>query len=118
MTSAKVDSVDTLEITPQDARNRLQEQGKAVLIDVREPEEFALARIDGALLIPMQSIPAELQKLEAFSDDSDLLILCHHGVRSLQVASWLRGHGIENCYSITGGIERWSREVDDSLPRY
>jgi rhodanese-related sulfurtransferase len=66
----------------------------------------------------MQSIPAELQRLEGLADDATLLILCHHGVRSLQVASWLRAHGIENCYSISGGIDRWSLEVDPSIPRY
>jgi rhodanese-related sulfurtransferase len=66
----------------------------------------------------MQSIPAEFQTLEGLSDHANLLILCHHGVRSLQVASWLRAHGIENCYSIAGGIDRWSLEVDGSIPRY
>jgi len=97
---------------------RLQQPASAVLIDVREPEEFALSHIDGARLIPMQSVPTELQTLEALSDETSLLILCHHGVRSLQVASWLRGHGIENCSSIAGGIDRWSREIDPSIPRY
>lgn len=96
----------------------MQQPGQAVLIDVREPEEFSLSRIDGARLIPMQYIPAELQKLEALADNATLLILCHHGVRSLQVASWLRTNGIENCYSISGGIDRWSREVDSSIPQY
>jgi rhodanese-related sulfurtransferase len=109
--------VETLELSPQDAKARL-ENGNAVLIDVREPEEFALSRVDGARLIPMQSIPADLQTLDAMADDSTLLILCHHGVRSLQVASWLRARGIENCYSVVGGIDRWSREVDASVPRY
>ncbi len=88
------------------------------MIDVREPEEFALARIDGAMLIPMQSIPAELQKIEALADEQDILLLCHHGVRSLQVANWLRAHGLENVYSVAGGIDRWSREVNADIPRY
>ncbi len=88
------------------------------MIDVREPEEFALARIEGAQLIPMQSIPAELQELEGLADDHDLLLLCHHGVRSLQVVSWLRAHGVENCFSVLGGIDRWSREIDPEVPRY
>ncbi|HZS56251.1 MAG TPA: rhodanese-like domain-containing protein [Bryobacteraceae bacterium] len=109
--------METLELSPQDAKARL-DNGNAVLIDVREPEEFALSRLDGAHLIPMQSIPADLQKLEAMADHSTLLILCHHGVRSLQVASWLRAQGIENCYSVVGGIDRWSRELDATIPRY
>ena len=107
-----------LEITPQHAAERLSQTKDAALIDVREPEEFLAARIEGAVLIPMQSIPAALQKLEGIADAQDLLILCHHGVRSLQVVSWLRAQGLENCFSVAGGIDRWSRELDPSVPRY
>ncbi len=96
----------------------MAENSKAVLLDVREPQEFALAHIEGSLLLPMQSVPAELQKLEAMADDGELLVLCHHGVRSLQVAAWLQSHGILNTVSITGGIDRWSLEIDPSVPRY
>ncbi len=106
------------EITPQAAKEQLNSSKQATLIDVREPVEFALARIEGAELIPMGSIPAELQKLEGLSDSGDLLILCHHGVRSLQVTMWLRARGIENCFSVAGGIDRWSSEVDPAIPRY
>jgi rhodanese-related sulfurtransferase len=106
------------EVTPQVAQERLTDRKQAALIDVREPEEFALARIEGAVLIPMGSVPAELQKLEGLADSADLLILCHHGVRSMQVTMWLRARGIENCYSVAGGIDRWSWEVDANVPRY
>lgn len=108
---------ESLEIGPQEA-SRLAKTEEAILIDVREPEEYAIAHIDGARLIPMQTIPAELQKLEGLADEATLLILCHHGVRSLQVAAWLRERGIENCASITGGIDRWSQEIDPTVPRY
>ena len=108
---------ETLEIRPQDAQRRLN-SGVATLIDVREPEEFALARIDGGRLISMQEIPAELQKLEALAAESELLLICHHGVRSLQAVQWLRVHGLENCFSVAGGIDRWSREIDPSVPVY
>jgi rhodanese-related sulfurtransferase len=106
------------EVTPHAAKEQLTISKQATLIDVREPVEFALARIEGSELIPMGSIPAELQKLEGLADSGDLLILCHHGVRSLQVTMWLRARGIENCYSIAGGIDRWSREVDPTVTRY
>lgn len=109
---------ETLEITPQDARSRLESGRGDILIDVREPEEFGFSRIEGALLIPMQSVPAELQTLDGLADDHDLLVLCHHGVRSLQVVSWLRANGVENCFSVVGGIDRWSREIDAKVPRY
>lgn len=107
-----------LEITPQDLQSKLEGNEPVAVIDVREPDEFALARLSGSKLIPMGTIPAELQKLEALSDDKSLAILCHHGVRSLNVAMWLRQHGIENCFSVSGGIDRWSREIDASIPLY
>jgi rhodanese-related sulfurtransferase len=108
---------DSLELTPQEA-SRLAKAGEGILIDVREPEEFAIARIDGARLVPMQSVPGELQKLEALADEAPLLVLCHHGVRSLQVVAWLRNQGLENSYSVAGGIDRWSRELDPAIPQY
>ena len=106
------------EVTPQAAKEKLTDRKQATLIDVREPVEFALAAIDGAELIPMGSVPAELQKLEGLADSGDLLILCHHGVRSMQVTMWLRARGIDNCYSVAGGIDRWSWDVDPNVPRY
>lgn len=106
------------EITPLEAQSLLKKDSEAILIDVREPEEFALAHVEDSQLLPMQTIPAELQKLEQMADENTLLVLCHHGVRSLQVVAWLRQQGIEDCYSVAGGIDRWSREVDESVPRY
>jgi rhodanese-related sulfurtransferase len=107
-----------LEITIAAAKAKLDTEPKTILLDVREPHEYQLAHIDGSLLIPMNSIPAELQKLEALADDADILVLCHHGVRSLQVAAWLQARGIENAASIRGGIDRWSMEIDPAIPRY
>lgn len=106
-----------LEIDPQEAQRRLN-SGAAILIDVREPEEYAMARIDGARLIPMQELPAEIKKLDSLANETELLLLCHHGVRSLQAAQWLRQQGLENCLSVTGGIDRWSCEIDSKIPRY
>lgn len=109
---------DALEITPQDVAARLTKEQPPVLIDVREPQEFALCRIEGSQLVPMNTVPAELQRLESLADGGDIVALCHHGVRSLQVVYWLRQQGLENCFSMSGGIDRWSLEVDPSLPRY
>ncbi len=108
---------EPLELTLEEAARRVR-ANEAAVIDVREPEEYAIAHLDGARLIPMQSVPSELQKLDELADQCTLLVLCHHGVRSLQVASWLRERGIENAYSVAGGIDRWSREIDPSVPRY
>ena len=107
-----------LEITPQEVHGRLQAGEKLALIDVREPGEFQLARIEGAELIPMRTVPAELSRLDALAEESALIVFCHHGVRSLNVVHWLREQGIETCQSIAGGIDRWSLEIDPGVPRY
>lgn len=111
-------TTEQMEIEPSEAQNLLQNQSGAIVLDVREPEEFAVTRLNDSTLIPMQTIPAQLQKIETIADEKTLLVLCHHGVRSLQVVAWLRQQGIENCYSVAGGIDRWSRELDPSVPRY
>jgi rhodanese-related sulfurtransferase len=107
-----------LEITPQEVASRLKSDKPPRLLDVREPQEFALCRIDGSALVPMNTVPAELQHLESLADDADLITICHHGVRSLQVVYWLRQQGLENCFSMAGGIDRWSTDIDSSVPRY
>jgi rhodanese-related sulfurtransferase len=106
----------TLEVTPQEVKQRL-DAGRAIrLIDVREPFEHQQARIDGADLIPMRTVPAHLADLQ--TEDRELVVLCHHGVRSLQVVHWLREHGVPLCHSMSGGIDRWSLEIEPSVPRY
>ena len=104
------------EITPDEVKRRL-DGGEAIrMIDVREPAEFAISKIEGGKLIPMRSIPQYLQELD---DEGGLLVIfCHHGVRSLSVVDWLRRQGVENCQSMAGGIDRWSTEIDPSVPRY
>jgi rhodanese-related sulfurtransferase len=106
------------ETTPQDIQQRLTAGEKLFLIDVREPSEFALARIEGAELIPMRTVPAELSRLDGQADEGALIVYCHHGVRSLNVVNWLRQQGVEACQSMAGGIDRWSIEIDPSVPRY
>ena len=112
------DAALLLETTPQDIQRRLAVGEKLLLIDVREPVEFQIARIPGAELIPMHTVPAQLQHLEAAADDATLIVYCHHGVRSLNVVNWLREQGISGCQSMAGGIDRWSLQIDPSVPRY
>ena len=107
-----------MEITPQEVTLRLKAGETLHLIDVREPHEYALARIEGSELIPMRTIPASLQQLEARADDAPLIVYCHHGVRSLNVVNWLREQGIADCQSMSGGIDAWSLMVDSAVPRY
>ena len=103
------------EITAQNATSLLRD-GKAKLIDVREPWEYATAKIDGSLLMPMGDVPSRAH--QELDPDERLLILCHHGVRSLSVTNWLRQQGFDASQSIAGGIDAWSREVDHAVPRY
>jgi rhodanese-related sulfurtransferase len=107
-----------LETGPQDIQRRIDAGEPLVLIDVREPEEFAITRIEGATLIPMRTIPGNLQQLEGKADEATLIVFCHHGVRSMNVVSWLRQQGVDACQSMAGGIDAWSSLVDPSVPRY
>lgn len=107
-----------LDISPQELKQRMDGGQCVHLVDVREPQEYELARLEGAELIPMRNVPAALTRLEAAADEVPLVVLCHHGVRSLNVVVWLRQQGLEECQSLAGGIDRWSLEIDSSIPRY
>jgi rhodanese-related sulfurtransferase len=106
-----------LEITACEVRSMLQRGDDLHLLDCREPQEHRVASIEGAQLVPMGEIPGRLQELEAHADRT-VVVVCHHGVRSLQVARYLREQGFEDARSMTGGIDAWSREVDPTVPRY
>jgi rhodanese-related sulfurtransferase len=104
-----------LQITPKEVQERLERGEKLVLVDVREQWEYELCRIAGAKLIPLKTLPANVAALE---EAEEVICYCHHGMRSLDAAAWLRGQEIAGAKSLAGGIERWSREVDVSVPRY
>ena len=103
------------QVTVQELKQRRDSGESLCLIDVREPWENAQCRIEGAVLIPMGSIPSMLQKLDT---DEPVICYCHHGMRSLDVANWLRQQGISTAKSLAGGIDRWSLEIDPRVPRY
>jgi rhodanese-related sulfurtransferase len=105
-----------IEIDPSEVKRRLDAGESVRMVDVREPFERRQAHLAEAELIPMRRVP---QSLEALRTGSGRLVLfCHHGMRSLQVAQWLRGQGLEDCLSMAGGIDRWSIEIDPAIPRY
>lgn len=106
-----------LEITPIEVKARLDRGLVVRLIDVREPAEHDICRIEGARLIPMRSIPDHLNELDD-EEETDTIVFCHHGVRSLSVVDWLRAQGVANCQSMAGGIDLWSLLVDPTVPRY
>jgi rhodanese-related sulfurtransferase len=107
--------MNDLEIMPREVKQRLDKGERMLLVDVREPHEYALCHIEGAVLIPMGSIPANLQKLDV---DEEVICFCHHGMRSMDVANWLRAQGVRSAKSMSGGIDRWSTEIDPKVPRY
>ena len=105
-----------IEIDPTEVKRRLDAGEKIRLVDVREPFEHQQAHIPGAELIPMRSVSQSLESLRAGT--AQLVLFCHHGMRSLQVAEWLRRQGFEDAVSMAGGINRWSLEIDPTVPRY
>lgn len=106
-----------LEISPVEAKQKW-DAGDAVLIDVREVGEHQIASIEGAELIPMGTVPANLAHLEGLAYEKLVVVFCHHGVRSLNVVNWLRQQGVDECVSMAGGIDLWTGMVDASVPRY
>jgi len=107
-----------LEIMPVDVKNRLANGEAIVLLDCRELIENQITRIEPSTLIPMNTIPANLQQVEAMAEDKLVVVYCHHGMRSLNTVQWMRQQGVENVTSLAGGIERWSVEIDPGVARY
>jgi rhodanese-related sulfurtransferase len=104
------------EITPEETKN-MSERGEAfTLLDVREPWEFQTASIEGATMIPMGEVPSRAH--QELDPDDHIVVYCHHGVRSMNVTAWLRQQGFEKAQSMAGGIDAWSRRVDEKVPVY
>ena len=88
---------------------------RPLLLDVREPWEWQLARIDGSRHLPMREIPARVDDLDK---SHPTVVICHHGVRSLQVVAFLQQRGFANLHNLQGGIDAWARNVDPAVPVY
>jgi rhodanese-related sulfurtransferase len=102
-----------LEITPEELTDKLKSQSPPHLIDVRQPEEFALVALEGSQLIPLGELSARLNEIPP----GEVVVYCHHGMRSLQAAALLSASG-RPALSLRGGIDLWARRIDPSLPRY
>jgi rhodanese-related sulfurtransferase len=103
-----------LETTPRETLELLK-AGKIKLLDVRTPEEYAIAKVEGSILVD-QSVAQEI--MQSWPKDTQIVTICHHGMRSLDAAAYLRGHGFANTKSMMGGIDAWSVQIDPSIPRY
>ena len=102
------------ELTPEEVKIKLDQGDKFTLLDVRELWEFETARIAAAKLISMGDIPSRAH--QELDPEDHIVVICHHGVRSMNVTAWLRQQGFEKAQSMQGGIDAWSRVVDNSIP--
>ncbi|MFN8603575.1 MAG: rhodanese-like domain-containing protein [Candidatus Binatia bacterium] len=103
------------EISVTDLSRRIAGPDAPVVLDVREPQEIAIARFPGAVEIPMQSVPSRMGELDR---NAEIFVLCHHGMRSAHVADYLAEQGFTRVGNVTGGIDAWALMVDPSVPRY
>jgi rhodanese-related sulfurtransferase len=104
-----------IQLAPTDLSDMINSGELWLVLDVREPWEINIASVAGTLNIPMADIPDRYDELPA---DTRIAVLCHSGVRSDRVASWLAAQGIPAVANIVGGIDAWSLEVDSTVPRY
>ncbi|THJ25172.1 MAG: rhodanese [Nitrospira sp. CG24E] len=102
-------------ISPKELKTRLDKGDRLVLVDVRENWEYSLAKIDGSVLIPLGTLPQSLAQLNR---DSEIIAICHHGMRSADATNFLLQQGFQNVKNLVGGIDAWSTQVDGAVPRY
>ncbi len=106
------------EVSVKDVKAMLDRREDFLLLDVRQPQEFAISRIEGASLIPLADLGARMEEVLSLADDRPVVIHCHHGGRSLTAVAALKKVGVENARSMAGGIDAWSVLVDPTVPRY
>src|SRR5437588_4254095 len=104
------------ELEPAELKSLRESVGAFTLLDVREPWEIQAADIEGSLHIPMGELASRAH--QELDPDAHIVVVCHHGVRSLNVTHWLRQQGFEEVQSLRGGIDAWSRQVDPKVPVY
>jgi adenylyltransferase/sulfurtransferase len=102
-------------ISPKELKRSLDNGDKLVLVDVREEWEYSLARVDGSILIPLGTLPQSLAQLNR---DSEIIAICHHGMRSADATNFLLQQGFQKVKNLVGGIDAWSTQVDGTVPRY
>ena len=105
----------TTTITPRELKDRLGKGDKLFLLDVREPWEYATAKLEGSQLIPLGTLPQSLGKLDR---NTEIVAYCQHGMRSADAVGFLLQQGFPMVKNLVGGIDAWSVQVDSSVPRY
>jgi len=102
-------------ISPKELKTRIDKGDQLVLLDVREDWEYSLAKIDGSILVPLGTLPQSLTRLNR---ESEIIAICHHGMRSADATNFLLQQGFSNVKNLVGGIDAWSTQVDGAVPRY
>ena len=103
------------QLSATELKNRMQQKNNLFLLDVREPHEFQYASIANSVLIPLNQIPFRFTELDP---EQEIVVICHHGMRSQQAANYLERSGFKNLANLKGGIDAWSLECDSSVARY
>ena len=104
-----------LEISPQELKQRLDTDASVFLLDVREQSEYDIVHLEGAQLIPLNTLPHHVDSLP---EDQEIVVYCHHGTRSLYATAYLHQNGFRDAKNLTGGIDQWAAEIDPTLRRY
>lgn len=104
-------------MTPTELAEKLSSATPPRLLDVRQPDEHAFVALPNSTLIPLGELMMRVDEIEEWKDD-EVVVYCHHGVRSAQAVAQLGAMGFANVHNLSGGIDRWSAEVDSKLPRY
>ena len=104
------------ELSTDDCKNYLEQAATPpLLLDVREPWEYNIVHLEDSRLIPMREIP---QAAEAMNPEQEIIVICHHGIRSRQVALYLESKGFSNVINLYGGLDAWARDTDRQMPSY
>lgn len=107
--------MSVIQISARDLQKKLAGKVKPILLDVRELNEFQFACIEGSQHIPLNQIP---QRIDEIKTEQDCVVICHHGMRSQQAANFLVHSGLSNIYNLSGGIDAWSVDCDNTVSRY
>ncbi|GJL62668.1 MAG: hypothetical protein NPIRA04_13220 [Nitrospirales bacterium] len=102
-------------MTVRELKDRLDKGDDLFILDVREPHEYSMAKIEGSVLIPLGTLPTSLEQLDP---NKEIVALCHKGMRSADAMGFLLQQGFSNVKNLVGGIDAWSVEIDQSVPRY
>jgi rhodanese-related sulfurtransferase len=109
--------MESIQLSPAQLAERLNSSNSPRLLDVREPDEHYYAALPNSKLVPLGELMERLDELESWKDQ-EIVVYCHHGIRSMRAIAQLRHAGFSRLWNLSGGIDRWSVEVDPALRRY